>query len=683
MKVAAFGVLTTASAVTLLARDQDLSLKERPIMKVVRMLEDMKAELNKQLEDDKAVHEMMDCWCSTNEKEKTQSIEMGTARISELEATLGETVAKIKELKSKRKATQEEQYSDQDALGEATEIRMKENQEFHGAETDMLQAIDACKNAIVVLSKHNPELAQVKAMARMLQTARVPQMILKSGGALDQFRAKALKDFLSGADKAQESSFLGIPGMQSYAPQSGQVFGILKQMKEDFEKDLGEEQKSEAKAVEEFEKLKAGKEAEIETAKKAIIQFDQDLAALAETNAESMKELEDTEEQLANDKEFLEKLQEKCAGNDDEFAKRVASRMEEIAAVEDTIKILNDDEAFATFDKSVNSFVQISSQQQQQEQQRRSRASAVLQKAAAAGNSPKLALLAVAAQLDVFTEVKVEIDKMVAELKAQQADEIAFRDECIENLNTNKRETAEGYDKRDSLTTKIADLEQRIKTLAENIKSSKAAIAEAQTQMKRRSETREAENEDYQTTVQDQRLTQMILQKAIDRMSQVYALLQAPGAPHIQTSGTATDPGNGPAKFKDNAQENAGGKKVLAMLEDVMKDSRDMENEAINAEESAQNAYENFMKDSNKMIIQTSKMIVDMTEGSAKAKSDLVLAKTDLKQTVVMLGGLNDMAGDLHKSCDFLLENFDVRQEARAAEIDALGEAKNILSGMK
>lgn len=292
-------------------------------------------------------------------------------------------------------------------------------------------------------------------------------------------------------------------------------------------------------------------------------------------------------------------------------------------------------------------------------------------------------MLAVAAQLDVFTEVKAEIDKMVGELKAQQQDEIAFRDECIEDLNTNKRETAAGYDKRESLETKIADLEQSIKTLGENIKSSKAAIAESQTQMKRRSETREAENEDYQTTVQDQRLTQMILQKAIDRMAQVYALLQAPGAPHTQTSGTATDPGNGPAKFKNNDKENSGGKKVLAMLEDVMKDSRDMENEAINAEESAQNAYENFMKDSNKMIIQTSKMIVDMTEGSAKAKSDLVLAKTDLKQTVGLLGGLNEQGGDLHKSCDFLLENFDVRQEARAAEIDALGEAKNILSGMK
>jgi len=680
-----FSLLAPAGAVTALANDKDMSLKTRPIMKVVRMLEDMKAELNKELEDDKAVHEMMDCWCSTNEKEKTKAIELGTSRINELEALLGETIAKIKELKSKRKSIQEEQYKDQAALDEAEELRMKENKEFHGAETDLLEAIDATKNAIIVLSKHHPELAQIKAVVRMLQAAKIPQLMLKSG-SFNNLKAQELKDFLTGASSATETSFLqrspGLAG-QSYQPQSGQIFGILKQMKEDFDTDLGQEQKAEAKAVEEFKALKESKLAEIDTAKKAIVQFDQDLARLGQTNAESLKELEDVEEQLGMDQEFLKNLQEKCANTDEEFEKRVKSRLEEIEAVEDTIEILNDDKAFAAFDKTSNSFLQVSSQQQ--EKARRAQAAAVLQKAARDTNQPKLALIAISAQLDVFTKVKEEIDKMVAELQTQQKDEIDHRDNCIESLNTNKRDQTAAYDKKSSLETKIADLDQSIKTLGDNIEASTQAIAEAQTQMKRRSETREGENADYQTTVQDQRLTQMILQKAIDRMSQVYALMQMhqPGAPHIQTSGTHTDPGNGPAKFKDNSAKSSGGKRVIAMLDDVMKDSKTMEDEAIAAEESAQNAYENFMKDSNKMIISTTKMINDMTEAKAKAKADLIMAKTDFKQTMSELEGLNNEAGDLHKSCDYLLKNFDLRQQARAAEIDALNEAKNILSGMK
>jgi len=273
---------------------------------------------------------------------------------------------------------------------------------------------------------------------------------------------------------------------------------------------------------------------------------------------------------------------------------------------------------------------------------------------------------------------------LIGEMEAQQADEVDHRDFCIKSLNDNNRSQTAAYEKKDSLTTRIADLEKNIETLTSNLETTAQEIADTQNQMGRRSETREAENGDYQATVQEQRLTQMILQKAIDRMAQVYAMLQArqPGAPHTQTSATSTDPGNGPAKFK-KYEENAGGKRVLAMLDEVLQDSKNMENDAIASEEDAQAAYENFMKDSNKFIIKATQSISDMTESKAKAESDLVMANTDLKGTMTELFGLHEEAGDLHKSCDFLLNNFELRQKARSEEMDALREAKNILSGMK
>merc|ERR1719352_958007 len=116
------------------------------------------------------------------------------------------------------------------------------------------------------------------------------------------------------------------------------------------------------------------------------------------------------------------------------------------------------------------------------------------------------------------------------------------------------------------------------------------------------------------------RVMAIILNKALDRMKQVYAFLQskAPGAPHIQTSGTHTDPGNGPAKFT-KYEQNAGGGKVLAMLDTVMADSKKMENEAVRAEQNAAAAYEMFMKDSNKSIKQMLKSNVNMSEEKAKS----------------------------------------------------------------
>jgi len=668
-----------------LTRDLGTSMKERPIAKVVRMLQDMKDELTAELEDDKAVQETLDCWCTTNENEKNQAVEVASRRIEELYAMMGEAGAKMKELKSKRKSVQEEQYADQKALDESEELRMKENKEFHGEETDLLGAIDACKSAIEVLSRSNPQLAQVKSVAHALQLARVQDMMLKTGSSdeLNRIKAEALKEFIAGVNQAP--SFLAIPGMQSYAPQSGQVFGIIKQMKEDFEGDLTSTQKTEATAAEQFQLLKAAKTDEIDTGKKQIETIDAQLADLAEKNAEGAKELEDTEGQLALDQQFLVSLKKKCSVSDEQFQARVKARMEEISAVEDSMKILNSDDSFEAFDNSVNSFLQVSSVSAEQEKMQRKRVVSVLQKAADSHDSPQISLIALSAQLDTFAKVKEEIGKMVVELGNQQKDEVVQRDWCIKSLNGNKLETAAAYDKKDGLTSKIADLEQSVKSFTAEIESSTAAIAEMQVQMKKRSESREAENADYQQTVTDQRLTQMILQKVIDRMSQVYAdFLQRdgqPGAPHIQTSGTDTDPGNGPAKFK-KYEENAGGKKIIAMLDEVMSESKVMEETAIRGEEDAQAAYESFMKDSNKAIIKTSQKINDMTEANAKAKADLIMANSDFKQTMSNLDDLNTEVGDLGKSCNYLIRNFDARQEARTGEIAALNEAKNILSGM-
>merc|ERR1719172_154334 len=114
-----------------------------------------------------------------------------------------------------------------------------------------------------------------------------------------------------------------------------------------------------------------------------------ELAEITAKHAEAAQELADTEEQLALDKEFLANLKKKCEASDKEYAERTKSRMEEIAAVEDTIGFLNSDEAFDMFDKTVNSFTQVKkvvtvsdSYARQKEQKLRDRAGAALAKVA-------------------------------------------------------------------------------------------------------------------------------------------------------------------------------------------------------------------------------------------------------------------------------------------------------------
>merc|ERR1719158_1965058 len=152
----------------------------------------------------------------------------------------------------------------------------------------------------------------------------------------------------------------------------------------------------------------------------------------------------------------------------------------------------------------------------------------------------------------------------------------------------------------------------------------------------------------------DQRLTQMILTKALDRMKQVYALIQAqarraiqqhqqlaPGAPHIQTSATDTDPGSGPARFT-KYEKNAGGGKIVAMIQGIIDDSKALEAEAIAAEQDSQTAYENFMKESNDSITKLSEAIANLSAAKGKAEEDLSMAKADLDSTNKELEGLHE-----------------------------------------
>jgi len=119
----------------------------------------------------------------------------------------------------------------------------------------------------------------------------------------------------------------------------------------------------------------------------------------------------------------------------------------------------------------------------------------------------------------------------------------------------------------------------------------------------------------------------------------------------------------------------------MGMLQNVIADSKAVEADATHDEQTAQAAYESFVKDSNTEITSLQKEITDKSSLKAQADGDKVSAEADHKSTMGDLEDLNNLAGNLHRSCDFLLKNFEARQSARAQEIDALNQAKAIMSG--
>merc|ERR1719262_2181052 len=262
---------------------------------------------------------------------------------------------------------------------------------------------------------------------------------------------------------------------------------------------------------------------------------------------------------------------------------------------------------------------------------------------------------------------------MVDNLIKEKEDEIKHKDFCIEELNSNEADIESKERDKSDLVAKVDDLTMTIDQLSKAMETLKMEIAEMQVQMKRAGEDREKENKNFQMEIADQRATQKLLAAALGVLKGFYdkaALVQKGGKQPLE----------GAPKFK-SMEKNAAGGGVMGMIQNVINESKALEAEAIRGEEQAQKAYEEFVMDTNNSVEQKNKDLVAKAEEKGKTEGALVETKQEMDSTMGELEDLYNENADLHKSCDFILKNFDIRQTARDEEIEALKQSIAMFSG--
>jgi len=663
-------MLAVSSGLTLRASmEADMAKESSPVSKVIVLLQDMLKQLEKEAAEDEDVYEALSCWCETNDKAKTKSIADAETHIKDLTTKIEELTANSARLNAEIEALDKEVTQNKEALADATGMREKQLKEFNAEEADALNSIELLGAAVETLGKHHGSaLLQIPdSDATSIATTLQHELSVN---------AKQYEGVISPSQKRMVDAFVQsqvMPGSSgsSYEPKSGAIFGILQQMKETFETNLSASQKEEMQNQRAYEDLKAAKEREIAAGQKQIDTKTQELATTDEKNAQAKEDLEDTRNTLSADEEFLMMLKEKCSVTDEEWEERQKTRQTEMGACSKALAVLSSDDAHDLFKDTLNpGFLQVALTHPEQ----RNKAAAVLVEASKKLRSPRLSALAHQVKLDAFTKVKKAIDDMITQLGKEKEDEIKQKDFCTDEFNSNQLETEKKERERQDLEARIEDLEMTIKTLIAEIDQLKAEIAEMQVQMKRAGEDREKENKEFQQTVADQRASVVLLSKALDILQGFYdkaALLQQTQEP----AGPPPPPGF--KAYKKNPQSSG----VMAMITQIIEDSKAMEAEAIKAEGSAQSAYEAFVKETNASIEAKSKDIVNKEESKAKAEDYLVQAQTEHASVLTTLDELSAYNSELHASCDFVLKNFDIRQTARDEEIEALKQAKAILSG--
>merc|ERR1712113_1095996 len=130
--------------------------------------------------------------------------------------------------------------------------------------------------------------------------------------------------------------------------------------------------------------------------------------------------------------------------------------------------------------------------------------------------------------------------------------------------------------------------------------------------------------------------------------------------------------------YATKSEENTG---VIAMIDLLSKDLEKEMTEAATEEKGAQADYEQLMKDSAAKRTMDSNALAE--KGSSKADTEAELQAHESHKAAEGKELMATMAyiSSLHAECDWLLQYFDVRKEARAGEVESLKRAKAVLSG--
>merc|ERR1719353_1019314 len=117
------------------------------------------------------------------------------------------------------------------------------------------------------------------------------------------------------------------------------------------------------------------------------------------------------------------------------------------------------------------------------------------------------------------------------------------------------------------------------------------------------------------------------------------------------------------------------------MIDTMIGDLTKEMTEAETGEKLAQEDYETAMKDAAEKRAQDTKTLADKQKAKAELEADLEANTEEKAATTKTLMATEEHIASLHAECDWILQYYQVRKEARAGEVESLETAKAVLSG--
>merc|ERR1719389_600282 len=627
------------------------------------------------------------CYCDGNTGEMQKSVEEAAQRITELKAKLESSIAEKDQLDQELIAHKQDREAAQQDLAKATTIREKEHAEYLELTGESKENLDAMTSAIAALEKGMGSgflQSKTSLMDRL-------HKILNTAQSLDAYQRSTVTSFLAGTQNPYGD----------YHSQSGEIVGILKTMKDEMDKALNGAVSDEEKGAAGFAELSAAKKEEISAASAAIESKTQRSGTLAVTITTTKGDIKDTTNEMDDTQAFLANLKVECAEKKKEWAVRCQIRAEEVAAISEAIKVLNDDDALDLFKKTLSlnqgpagsqlGFIQ----QHEAQHNRAQQALQQLQSTKVDQKNLQVQFLenALKAKSVDFTKVIQMVTEMETVLKEEQASDDAQKGFCDKDIEKTEREQKDTEEEIASSAALIEECKEASAQTADEIALLQKEIKELDLAVAEATEQRKEEHGEYIQFMEENNAAVQLLEKAKNKLNKFYrpsqyveettpapvALMEGPLAlvqVHHKEAPPPPPETWGAYKKKEGKSNGA-----FALLDRLSKDLQDGIADAEHDEKTSQKDYETLMEDSSTSRAQKAQSITE--KEAAKADLDLKIENASEKKTSLEADLLNikDYLSKLHAQCDFLVENYDMRKTARDTELESLANAKAVLSG--
>eukprot|EP00746_Dinoflagellata_sp_MGD_P086570 gnl/MRDRNA2_/MRDRNA2_34276_c0_seq1.p1 gnl/MRDRNA2_/MRDRNA2_34276_c0~~gnl/MRDRNA2_/MRDRNA2_34276_c0_seq1.p1 ORF type:complete len:534 (+),score=161.32 gnl/MRDRNA2_/MRDRNA2_34276_c0_seq1:74-1603(+) len=473
------------------------------------------------------------------------------------------------------------------------------------------------------------------------------------------------------------------------------------------------------------------KKKEISVAKDSIISKEKRLGALALELSENSHALEDAQESLTSAQTLSANLEADCAQKEKDRNARLKARNEEMVAISDAVKILNDDDALEIFSKAkgasllernkqavrvtYDAFVQISSHLKHTSRLKHKHLAAIQ----AGMNQPDEDGNSEAKKL-----VSGLIDGMVSVLHDEDVNDEVKKSYCFNETQVNDALFASKKAEMTQISSSYDEMMDSQATLAEEIKVLQQTIAEIDKEVHEATVQRKTEHQEFVDAFATSETAIRLVTKAINRLQKFYspkaykaktdavknAALSNAGLALLSKSSAAK-----PAKLSLGVQraeallggadfdafvqldmsarsritlpdtptgfvqkQESGG--VIGLMEEFKTDIKVDMTETETDEKHAAQDYTRIMSEYMDSRKANTKSLNQKTKDKSALDVKIVEVKEAMESLEKEIYNLELFLAQLHAECDFIIRNFEERHEGRVDEEMGLEEAKTIVT---